>query len=104
MSDVSFLVDGHEVFANRSILSIRSEYFDCMLFGGMRESLRDEHGKAAGGPIELRDVSHPGVEYPANDCKRTIHAYTFKGALSRSYSDENHSRKRHRRLHSKSST
>jgi hypothetical protein len=59
MSDVSFLVDGHEVFANRSILSIRSEYFDCMLFGGMRESLRDEHGKAAGGPIELRDVSHP---------------------------------------------
>eukprot|EP00574_Skeletonema_japonicum_P011210 CAMPEP_0201729950 /NCGR_PEP_ID=MMETSP0593-20130828/20574_1 /ASSEMBLY_ACC=CAM_ASM_000672 /TAXON_ID=267983 /ORGANISM="Skeletonema japonicum, Strain CCMP2506" /LENGTH=643 /DNA_ID=CAMNT_0048222387 /DNA_START=129 /DNA_END=2057 /DNA_ORIENTATION=- len=59
MSDVSFLVDGHEVFANRSILSIRSEYFDCMLFGGMRESLLDEHGKAAGGPIELRDVSHP---------------------------------------------
>jgi len=59
MSDVSFLVDGHEVFANRSILSIRSEYFDCMLFGGMRESLRDEDGKAAGGPIELRDVSHP---------------------------------------------
>ena len=59
MSDVTFLVDGHQVFANRSILSIRSEYFDCMLFGGMRESLTDENGKAAGGPIELRDVSHP---------------------------------------------
>ena len=59
MSDVSFVVEGHEVLANRSILAIRSEYFDCMLFGGMRESLRDEHGNAAVGPIELCDVSHP---------------------------------------------
>lgn len=79
MSDVSFLVDGQEVLANRSILAIRSEYFDCMLFGGMRESLRDEHGKAAGGPIELRDVSHPVflkvLEYLYTD---TIHDLTWE--------------------------
>jgi hypothetical protein len=57
MADVSFLVEGKEVFANRAILAVRSDYFDVMLYGGMRESLRDEDGMAK--PIELGDVSHP---------------------------------------------
>ena len=57
MADVSFLVEGKEVFANRAILAVRSEYFDVMLYGGMRESLRDQDGLAK--PIELGDVSHP---------------------------------------------
>jgi hypothetical protein len=56
MSDVSFLVEGKEVFANRAILAVRSEYFDVMLYGGMRESYKDEDGETK--PIELRDVSH----------------------------------------------
>jgi len=57
MADVTFLVDGKEIFANRAILAVRSEYFDVMLYGGMRESCRDEEGDAK--PIELQDVSHP---------------------------------------------
>jgi hypothetical protein len=56
MADVSFLVEGKVVHANRAILAVRSEYFDVMLYGGMRESRRDEEGEAK--PIELLDVSH----------------------------------------------
>ena len=56
MADVTFLVEGKEVFANRAILAVRSDYFDVMLYGGMRESRRDEEGEAK--PIELQDVSH----------------------------------------------
>lgn len=56
MSDVTFLVEGKEVFANRAILAVRSDYFDVMLYGGMRESRRDEEGEAK--PIEVQDVSH----------------------------------------------
>lgn len=36
--DISFLVEGKQVYANRAILAIRSEYFRVMLCGGMRES------------------------------------------------------------------
>ncbi|KAL7477390.1 hypothetical protein ACHAW6_003198 [Cyclotella cf. meneghiniana] len=57
MADVSFMVEGKEVFANRAILAVRSEFFDVMLYGGMRESMRDQDGMAK--PIELGDVSHP---------------------------------------------
>ena len=74
-SDVTFLVEGKEIYANRSILAVRSEYFRVMLFsGGMRESLRaaapaleegammdtDAGGTpaAASPPIEIQDVSH----------------------------------------------
>ena len=56
MSDVSFLGEGKEVLANRAILAVRSEYFDVMLYGGMRESRKDEKGEIT--PIELPDVSH----------------------------------------------
>ena len=56
MSDVVFLVEGKEVFANRAIMAVRSEYFDVMLYGGMRESFKDEEGNMKS--IELQDVSH----------------------------------------------
>lgn len=56
MSDITFLVEGKEVFANRAILAVRSEYFDVLLYGGMRESFKDEEGGMK--PIELQDVSH----------------------------------------------
>ena len=60
-SDVTFLIEGKEVHANRAILSVRSEYFKVMLYsGGMRESIidRDEGGKCSNEPIELSDVSY----------------------------------------------
>lgn len=57
MSDVTFIVEGQEVFANRALLAVRSEYFDVMLFGGMRESMRDDAGNT-NEPIELQDVSY----------------------------------------------
>lgn len=56
MADVTFLVEGEEISANRAILAVRSEYFDVMLYGGMRESCRDKVGDAK--PIELQDVSY----------------------------------------------
>ena len=47
-----FIVEGKEVYANRSILAVRSEYFQIMLHNGMRESM-DKNA-----PIYLEDVSH----------------------------------------------
>ena len=75
LSDVTFLVEGREVYGCRALLAARSEYFDAMLFGGMRESglgeeedeEDEEEGEEGGSPtrrrrrrrpIELRDVSH----------------------------------------------
>ena len=72
LSDVTFLVEGQEVYANKAILAVRSEYFKVMLFGRMKESLMtsgDEDSdeddpvyevtkKQCRGPIELQDVSH----------------------------------------------
>jgi hypothetical protein len=71
LSDVSFLVEGKEVYANRAILAVRSDYFKVMLYsGGMRESME------AGAPIELQDVSHPVflkvLEYLYTDTIRDI--------------------------------
>jgi hypothetical protein len=64
LADVRFAVEDKEVFAHRSILAVRSEYFRVMLStGGMRESiLNSEPGGgipgSSGAPIELRDVSY----------------------------------------------
>eukprot|EP00541_Cyclophora_tenuis_P019012 CAMPEP_0116550798 /NCGR_PEP_ID=MMETSP0397-20121206/5620_1 /TAXON_ID=216820 /ORGANISM="Cyclophora tenuis, Strain ECT3854" /LENGTH=286 /DNA_ID=CAMNT_0004075655 /DNA_START=330 /DNA_END=1187 /DNA_ORIENTATION=+ len=61
-SDVTFLVEGKEVYANRSILAVRSDFFKVMLFsGGMRESLQVTSYPSstdARTPIEIKDVSH----------------------------------------------
>eukprot|EP00547_Thalassionema_nitzschioides_P000425 CAMPEP_0194203698 /NCGR_PEP_ID=MMETSP0156-20130528/3401_1 /TAXON_ID=33649 /ORGANISM="Thalassionema nitzschioides, Strain L26-B" /LENGTH=561 /DNA_ID=CAMNT_0038929497 /DNA_START=35 /DNA_END=1717 /DNA_ORIENTATION=+ len=57
LSDVTFLVEGKEVYCNRAILAVRSEYFQVMLLsGGMRESLN--FGVDGGKPIKINDVSH----------------------------------------------
>lgn len=62
LSDVTFLVEGREVHANRALLAVRSEYFEAMLFGGMSESVTTmvDVGESRRTPIELRDIS-PGV-------------------------------------------
>ena len=38
LSDVTFIVEGREVFAVSALLAVRSEHFRAMLFGGLRES------------------------------------------------------------------
>jgi hypothetical protein len=60
LSDVTFMVEGKEVYCNRAILAVRSEYFRVMLFsGGMRESqLTDDVGPGGSAPIEISEVSH----------------------------------------------
>ncbi len=66
MSDVTFMVEGQEIHANRSILAVRSDYFNALFFGGsMKESIQATED-AAGGvtpenrrPIEMMDVSYP---------------------------------------------
>lgn len=88
LSDVTFLVEGKEVHANRAILAVRSEYFRVMLFSGhMKESIQasgataGEIGAAAGdsntrSPIEIKDVSYPVflkvLEYLYTDTVRDI--------------------------------
>mmetsp|Transcript_19665 Transcript_19665/g.25484 ORF Transcript_19665/g.25484 Transcript_19665/m.25484 type:complete len:699 (-) Transcript_19665:135-2231(-) len=52
LSDVTFIVEGKQVYANRAILAVRSEYFLVMLNNGMRESMDKD------APIELEDVSY----------------------------------------------
>lgn len=65
LSDVTFLVEGREIHANRAILAVRSEYFRILLFnGGMRESIQSHESAVARAgpgyrqPIELKDVSY----------------------------------------------
>lgn len=49
-TDVTFLVGGERVSAHRVILASQSKYFDCLLFGDMKESGQEE--------IELHDVAN----------------------------------------------
>jgi N-acetylneuraminic acid mutarotase len=65
LSDCTFLVEGHEVHANRSILAVRSHYFHALLFGStMRESIQTEEDVAAGiSATERRPVEINGVSY-----------------------------------------
>ena len=39
LSDVSFIVEGREIFAHKIILVSQSEHFKAMFLSGMRESL-----------------------------------------------------------------
>ena len=57
LSDVTFLVEGQQVHANRSLLAVRSEYFEAMLFGGMCESMAVDDNEEKP-PIVLQDISH----------------------------------------------
>jgi hypothetical protein len=68
-ADVTFVVEGEEMYANRAILAVRSEYFRAMFFrSGMREqssslSNHDEDGvgsalgSASSTKIQMQDVS-----------------------------------------------
>ena len=80
LSDVTFLVEGEEVHANKAILAVRSEYFKVMLYsGGMRESHMSSGDGEEGdsrAPIEMKDVSHAVflkvLEYLYTDSVREI--------------------------------
>jgi len=67
-ADVTFVVEGEEMYANRAILAVRSEYFRAMFFrSGMREQQGDPDKKgdsSSGGgcnttsiKIDMQDVS-----------------------------------------------
>ncbi len=60
LSDITFLVEGREVHANRALLAVRSDYFEALLFGGMCESVTTiaDVGERRRTPIELQDISH----------------------------------------------
>lgn len=100
LSDVTFLIEGREVYANRAILAIRSEYFEAMLFGGMSESVIAMTNTAGGEegnemtqwrrtPIELRDISFEGftkvLEYLYTD---TVSELTWEIGMSLLISSE----------------
>jgi len=56
ISDVTFIVEGQEVYAHRAILAVRSEYFRALLFNGLlRESVTADSKTQ---PISIQDVSH----------------------------------------------
>ena len=52
-SDITFLVEGKEAYANKAILAIRSEYFRAMLFGGVVHEPSVLGSGVALPPIEL---------------------------------------------------
>lgn len=58
LADVHLLVEGHDVYAHKAVLAIRSEYFRVMLCGGMRESEHFQMTKGDTAPIELKEVSY----------------------------------------------
>lgn len=83
LSDVTFLVEGKEVYANRAILAGRSEYFHALLFSGcMRESIQTSSEAITGvptyerKPIEIQDISYEVfiklLEYIYTDCLKSI--------------------------------
>lgn len=41
-TDVTFIVEGHQVPAHRCVVASQSDYFDCLLFGSMKEARSDE--------------------------------------------------------------
>ena len=47
-TDVDFLVDGQVISAHKAVLASQSQYFECMLFGSMREASMNS--------VELKDV------------------------------------------------
>lgn len=83
LSDVTFLVEGQEIHANRAILAARSDYFRAMLFNaGMKESiLAHKHAEVGSEPdtrlpIAINDVSYSVfcnvIEYIYTDSIRNI--------------------------------
>lgn len=52
-SDVTFLVEGQQVYATRAHLAARSEHFRALFYGGMREASAQEDS------IVLPEVAHP---------------------------------------------
>jgi len=65
LSDVTFLVEGKRIYANRAILASRSKYFHTMLFGAcMKERIQTSTEASSDvpiqdrKPIEIKDVSY----------------------------------------------
>jgi hypothetical protein len=67
MSGVRFIVEGNDVYAHRSILAVRSEYFRVLLFNGQHARVSrvgttlgtwGDACKPENAPIEIGDVSH----------------------------------------------
>lgn len=63
LSDVTFLIEGTEIHANRAILAVRSDYFQALLFGSYKQGIQSHHEAAAGissmdrQPIEIKDMT-----------------------------------------------
>merc|ERR1719329_1321404 len=72
-SDVTFLVEGQAVHANRAHLAARSEHFRALFYGGMREASGVDE------KIALPDIAHPVflllLEYVYTDQVGSISAY-----------------------------
>lgn len=41
-TDITFIVENHRVPAHRCVVASQSDYFDCLLFGSMKEARSDE--------------------------------------------------------------
>ena len=50
-TDIDFLVSGQTIPAHKAVLAAQSQYFECMLFGSMREASMSE--------VVLEDVPVP---------------------------------------------
>ena len=60
LADVTFAVDGQRFHAHRCMLAARSPYFKALFASG--QGMREEGSRAAGGDIELEEVSAPDFE------------------------------------------
>ena len=66
-SDVTLLVGGRSICAHKAILASRSEFFDRLMFGGMRESGQGE--------IEMQDIENV-------DLFELILEYVYTGSIT----------------------
>jgi len=65
LSDVTFNVEGREIYATRAHLAARSDHFRALFYGGLRETSRPNE------PVKVHDISYEGfmliMEYMYTD-------------------------------------